>query len=310
MTILQGSWRDWDWPGGRTSLTIGVLDGVHRGHRQLLSHLDPHLTRTVLTFEPHPIEVLRPGTPPRLLTTVEERATLLFDAGVELLGVLDLAEIKDQSPVDFVDDVLLGKLDMGHLVVGEGFRFGKDRTGDVDLLTDRAGATGFDLEVIPILDSGGEPISSSRIRALVEDGDVGTAATLLGSRFTLTNEVVDGDRRGRELGFPTANLRPPDRKVVPGHGVYACLATVLDSTRQAAVNVGVRPTFGGGEVLVEAYLIDFEGDLYGNELTLEFVQYLRPEITFDGVDPLIAQMDEDVARARRILGGVESPNMS
>lgn len=306
MIVLEGRWEDWDVPEGRTSLTIGVLDGVHRGHRRLLAALDPALRRTVLTFEPHPVEVLRPGTPPRLLTDIDERVRLFGGVGVEMVGVLDLSSIKEQSPDEFVSAVLVDKMGIGQLVVGEDFRFGKDRTGDVGLLAERSAESGFELDVIGILGAAGEPVSSSRIRALIETGDVSAAAALLDSWFTITATVVDGDKRGRELGFPTANLRPPPRKVIPAHGVYACFATIADERLGAAVNVGTRPTFAGKDLLIEAYLLDFEGDLYGADLTLEFVEYLRPELTFDGIGPLVTQMAEDVTMCRDVLERVRS----
>lgn len=282
-------------------MTIGVLDGVHLGHRALLSRLDPTMAPTVLTFEPHPVEVLLPGTPPRLITTIDERIELLDAAGVERVGVLDLAGIKELPPEDFVRGVLLERLDTGHLVVGDDFRFGKDRSGDVELLKDLGGRLGFEVEAIELIDAGGKTVSSSRIRHLIEAGDVSGAADLLGTPFRITNTVVDGDRRGRDIGFPTANLRPPDRKVVPATGIYACFVRVGDRRHDAAVSVGVRPTFGGGELLIEAFILDFEGDIYGEEITVEFVEYTRPELAFDRVDELVDQMGEDVSRVRAIL---------
>ena len=306
MKVLDGPWSGWDVGRRPTSATIGVLDGVHRGHRELLARLDPTMNRTVLTFDPHPVEVLRPGTPPRLLTTIEERVALLGDAGIETAGVLDLNEIKDLEAVDFVRGVLVAGLGIGHLVVGEDFRFGRDRTGDVGLLARLGAELGFRVETIALVARDGAPVSSSRIRALVEMGEVATAADLLGSWFQVENEVVHGDERGRELGFPTANLRPPERKVVPATGVYSCFAIVDGMRHDAAVNVGVRPTFGGGELLIEAHILDFAGDIYGNTLTLEFVDYTRPELAFSGADELVARMGEDVARTRNVLAGARS----
>lgn len=282
-------------------MTIGVLDGVHMGHRALLSRLDPTMVPTVLTFEPHPVEVLRPGTPPRLITTIDERIELLDGVGVERVGVLDLAGIKELPPEEFVGGVLVDRLDTGHLVVGDDFRFGRDRSGDVELLRALGGRLGFDVEPIELIDEGEETVSSSRIRRLIEEGDVSGAAHLLGTPFRITNTVVDGDKRGRGIGFPTANLRPPDRKVVPATGIYACFVWVGDRRYDAAVSVGVRPTFGGGELLIEAFILDFEGDIYGEQITVEFVEYTRPELAFDEVDELVAQMDEDVSRVRAIL---------
>jgi riboflavin kinase/FMN adenylyltransferase len=306
MIILEGPWEGWSDLSGSTSVTIGVLDGLHLGHRALLDRLDPGSTRTVLTFDPHPVEVLRPGTQPRLITTIDERLVLLDQAGVDCVGVLDLAEIREQSPEEFVTRVLVEKLHVTHVVVGEDFRFGKDRTGDVALLTRMGGDIGFVVESIPLVTTNGAPVSSSRIRELIESGEVVTANRLLGSRFGLSNEVVAGEKRGRDLGFPTANLRPPERKVIPGIGVYSCFATVDGMVHDAAVNVGVRPTFGAGELLIEAFLIDFDDDLYGNEMTLRFVQYLRPELEFTAIDDLVNQMADDVAETRKVLAEARS----
>lgn len=302
MRVLDGSWETWPRSDRPTAATIGVLDGVHRGHRALLARLGQDLTPTVLTFDPHPAEVLRPGSQPRLITTIDERLELLADAGVDLVGVLDLAEIKELKADQFVEDVLAAKFDVAKLVVGADFRFGKDRSGDVALLTSLSARHGFELEVVPLLVSGDDlPISSSRIRDLIEQGDVAAAAVFLQSFFSITNIVIHGDERGRALGFPTANLRPPDRKVVPAHGVYSCFALVGDVRHDAAVNVGVRPTFGGGELLIEAHVLDFDEDLYDRELTLEFVAYLRPELAFPDVDELVRRMGEDVSATRRLL---------
>lgn len=287
-------------------MTIGVLDGVHRGHRALLAHLDEGLVRVVLTFDPHPLEILRPGTPPRLITTIGERIDLLGAAGADVVGVLDLSEIKEQAPEQFVSDVLVGKVNAEHVVVGADFRFGKDRAGDVELLKRTGKEHGFSVEPIELVEDLGAPISSSRIRGLIESGHVDEAADLLGSRFTLTNTVVDGDKRGRDIGFPTANLQPPQRKLIPATGVYACFVRVRGEVHPAAVNVGVRPTFGGEELLIEAFILDFSGDIYGEQLTVEFVEYLRPELRFDDVEALVAQMGEDVSRSRDILAATTS----
>jgi len=283
------------------ALTVGVFDGVHIGHRMLLERLtaSPY-PATVLTFDPHPAEVLSPGTDPRLLTTIEERVDLLEKAGVDTVGVLHLAEIRHLEPGRFVSEVLIDRLGIGRLVIGSDFHFGKDRAGDVSYLTGAGERHGFEVEVVGLLESDGV-VSSSRIRALVEAGDVVAAAALLGSRYRLSNVVIDGEKRGRGLGFPTANLRPPERKAIPGHGIYAALAGTGGLVYPAAVNVGVRPTFGESELLIEAYLLDFEGDLYGSVLTLEFVEHLRPELEFEDVDALIERMNDDVNSVRRIL---------
>lgn len=310
MIVLDGPCSGWRSLEPPASVTIGVLDGVHRGHRALLGRLDEDMRRTVLTFDPHPLEVLRPGTSPRLITTIDERLTLLAGAGVDCAGILDLGEIKHQSPGEFVTEVLVGKIGVRQVVVGGDFRFGKDRVGDVELLRKMGDEHGFTVDSIELVEELGAPISSSRIRGLIESGHVDEAAGLLGSRFTVTSVVVDGDKRGRGIGFPTANLRPPARKLIPATGVYACFVAIDgQGALPAAVNVGVRPTFGGEELLIEAYILDFEADLYGRRLTLEFVEYLRPELAFSGVDPLVRQMTSDVSEVRGILaGGTPAPS--
>lgn len=307
MRVLDGPWGSWTPVADRSSVTIGVLDGVHLGHRALLSRLDPSMARTVLTFEPHPVEILSPGSHPRLITTIDERIALLGRAGVDRVGILDLAEIKELGPDEFIRDVLVDKLHLGHLVVGQDFRFGKDRLGDVELLARLGDGLGFEVDTIDLISSGGAPVSSSRIRGLIESGDVGAAADLLGSRFRVTNVVIDGDKRGRDIGFPTANIRPPERKVVPATGIYACYALVGDTWREAAVSVGVRPTFGGGELAIEAYILDFDRDIYGTDITIEFVEYTRPELEFDDVGALVTRMREDVSEIRSILEETAPP---
>ena len=301
MIVRSGSWEAWGPANDLSAVTIGVLDGVHLGHQRLLSRLDDSLVRTVLTFDPHPVEVLRPGTPPRLITTVEERIERLESYGVECVGILDLAEIREQGPETFVEQVLVERFRVEQLVVGEDFRFGRDRSGDVALLEELSRSLEFSLETVHLVASGGDVVSSSRIRALVEAGKVDEAATLLGARFSLRGEVAHGDKRGRDLGFPTANIKPPRRKLIPANGVYACMASVDGDTHQAAVNVGVRPTFGGEDLLVEAYLLDFDSEIYGSEIALDFVQYLRPELQFESVEALVVQMAADVEQTRDVL---------
>ncbi len=303
MKVLTPPWSQWPARSAPTAVTVGVFDGVHRGHRALLDRLiETGHTPTVLTFEPHPAEVLAPGTNPRLLTTLEERLALLDRAGVELVGILDLAEIRHLQPREFVAGVLEGKLAMAEIVVGVDFHFGRDRSGDVEFLRGEGAVDGFKVDVVELVSEEG-PISSSRIRRLVEEGDLASANSLLGARYRLSNTVVTGDRRGREIGFPTANLAPPARKVIPGQGVYAAFALLRGVRMQAAVNVGVRPTFGGGDLVVEAYLLDFDDDCYGEWLTLEFVARLRPEIRFEEVGALVEQMHGDVEATREILVG-------
>jgi riboflavin kinase/FMN adenylyltransferase len=288
---------------GPNAVTIGVFDGVHLGHRAILDRLrSSKLPTTVLTFDPHPAEVLAPGTNPRLLTTIDERVELLEKEGISTVGILDLSGIRHLDPEQFVMEVLIETLGVGRLVIGSDFHFGKDRAGNADYLKRAGEQHGFDVDVVDLVaDSSEEVVTSSRIRGLVEDGDVSEASLLLGSGFRISNVVVHGENRGRVLGYPTANLRPPARKVIPGHGIYAARVLLEDEAHSAAVNVGVRPTFGAKELLIEAYLLDFEGDLYGRWLSVEFVERLRPEIDFPNAEALVEQINDDVARVRRIL---------
>ena len=272
------------------TLAVGTFDGVHLGHRDVIAGAD-----AVLTFEPHPVAVVTPAHTPRLLTPLTIKADLIASLGVDELIVIDFDEaFAARSAQQFVDEVLVERLDVSVVSVGENFRFGRGAKGDASLL---AADPRFATRVLPLRELDGEIVSSSHIRSLIAAGEVARAAVLLGSPFELRGTVVAGDRRGRELGFPTANVVPDERLVNPGHGVYACLANGLP----AAVNVGVRPTFesGRGE-LVEAYLIDFEGDLYESELRLHFLEKLRGERRFAGADELIEAMHDDVARARAI----------
>ena len=301
MKVFTESWRQWVGVDAGSAVTIGVLDGVHQGHRRLVRHLlSGEGTPTVLTFDPHPVEVLAPGTHPRLITTLAERVALLESTGVAQVGVLDLAEVRELPPESFVAEVLVDAVGMTRLVAGPDFRFAKDRSGDIALLRSMGDQLGFEVEVIDMVESDGV-LSSSRIRDLIETGRVSEAAEFLGSFYSMANVVVGGDKRGQGIGFPTANLDIPEQKVIPADGVYAALATVDGEGYKAAVNVGVRPTFGGGSRVVEAYLLDFEGDLYGKTMTLEFVERLRDEIRFDTVDELVARMSDDIERTRALL---------
>lgn len=273
-------------------MAVGTFDGVHRGHREVIAGSD-----SVLTFEPHPVTVVAPQHTPKLLTTLEVKAELIASLEVRELIVIPFdAEFAARSADDFVDDVLVGSLDATQVAIGENFRFGHKAKGDPRLL---AADGRFATVVHPLLEVDGEIVSSSHIRGLVLAGEVAQASHFLGAPFQLRGEVTHGDERGRELGFPTANLVPEEDLVCPGHGVYACLA----DGRPAAVSIGVRPTFktGRGE-LIEAYILDFAGDLYGAELRLEFLERLRGERRFDTPEALIEQMHRDVERTREIAG--------
>ncbi len=276
--------------GVRRSVAVGTFDGVHLGHREVIAGSD-----SVLTFEPHPVSVVAPQHTPKLLTTLARKAELIAGLGVQELIVIPFdAEFAMRSAASFIDDVLVGALRAEQVAIGENFRFGHRAQGDPQLL---ASDSRFRTVVHPLLEVGGEVVSSSHIRGLLLAGEVAQANALLGSPFQLSGVVVHGDERGRELGFPTANLIPDEAFACPGHGVYACLA----EGRPAATSIGVRPTFetGRGE-LIEAYILDFDGDLYDHTLELQFLQRLRGERRFDSPEALIEQMRGDVQRTREI----------
>ncbi len=272
-------------------VAIGTFDGVHVGHREVIAGND-----TVLTFDPHPLSVIRPEAAPKLVMPFSIKRDVIAGLGVEELVVVPFdREFSQRSAEDFVDRVLVEGLGAQSVSVGENFRFGQGARGTADFLRSRSE---FETRVVPLIEVAGETVSSSHIRGLVAAGEVDQAARFLGGPYMLEGEVVHGDKRGRELGYPTANLVPVDQLVAPGHGVYAAWA----NGHPAAVNVGVRPTFATGRgLLVEAYLIDFDGDLYGQQLRVAFAQRLRGERRFESVDALVEQMGRDVEQARAIL---------
>jgi riboflavin kinase / FMN adenylyltransferase len=271
-------------------VAIGTFDGVHLGHRAVIEGAD-----TVLTFDPHPLEVLHPAAMPKLIMPFEVKRDVIEGLGVEELVVIPFdREFAERDAEDFIEHVLLEKLDAKQVSVGENFRFGSKAKGDPEMLEARSE---FETRVIPLVEVDGETVSSTRIRGLLAAGDVEGARHCLGAPFMVEGPVVKGDQRGRELGFPTANLVPDDHLVIPGHGVYAAFANGVP----AAVNVGVRPTFESGRgVLIETYLIDHTEDLYGKTLRVAFVERLRGEKRYPSVDELVEQMHRDVKDARRV----------
>ena len=275
-------------------VAIGTFDGVHLGHREVIRGSD-----TVLTFDPHPLAVIAPYALPKLIDSPAIKRDLVEGLGVEEMVVIRFDEVlARQRAEDFVREVLIDCLGATNVSVGENFRFGSRAQGDAAML---ARSSEFETTVVALVEADGETVSSSRIRALVAAGEVGPAARLLGRPYALEGIVVHGDGRGRELGMPTANIVPDDALVHPGHGVYAALAEGRGRTHAAAVNVGVRPTFETGRgLLVEPYLLDFSGDLYGQPLRLHFLERLRGERRFESADELIVQMRADVEEARRI----------
>jgi riboflavin kinase / FMN adenylyltransferase len=278
-------------------VAIGTFDGVHVGHRQVIDRAD-----TVLTFEPHPLSVLHPEAAPKLIMPFEIKRDVIEGLGVDELVVIPFdREFSTIPPEDFCSRILVETLGAERVSVGENFRFGAKAKGDPDMLASR---DEFEARVVPLVEVDGEIVSSSRIRSLVAAGEIEAATRCLGAPFLLEGPVVEGDGRGRKLGFPTANIVPSDDLVCPGHGVYAAFA----NGRPAAVNVGVRPTFETGRgLLVEAHLIDFQGDLYGRILRIAFISRLRGERRFPGVDDLVAQMHRDVEVARERCASFTPP---
>jgi riboflavin kinase/FMN adenylyltransferase len=278
-------------PGsGPRKVAIGTFDGVHLGHREVIRGSD-----TVLTFDPHPLAVINPDATPKLISTFNVKRDLIAGLGVEELVVIPFDNgFASLTAEEFVRQVLIERLGAVQVSVGENFRFGQRAQGTPDFLREHSE---FETRVATLVEATGETISSTQIRGLIAAGEVAEAAKFLGGPFLFEGEVVAGDRRGRELGIPTANLVPDERYVVPGHGVYAAWA----HGHPAAVNVGVRPMFDTGRgLLVEAHLIGFEGDIYGDTLRIAFLERLRGEKRFDSVDELIAQMNRDVEDAKRI----------
>jgi riboflavin kinase / FMN adenylyltransferase len=271
-------------------VAVGTFDGVHLGHREVIRGAD-----TVLTFYPHPLEVVKPDAAPKLIYSQKIKQDLIAGLGVEELVVIPFdSDFSNRSADEFIDDVLVKRLSATHVSVGENFQFGARAQGNPALLR----ACGeFETRVVPLVEVHGETVSSSHIRGLVAAGEVKEASEFLGGPFLFEGEVVHGDKRGRELGFPTANIVPDDKLAVPGHGVYAAWA----HGKPAAVNVGVRPTFVTGRgLLIEAFLLDFDGDLYGETLRVAFVERLRGEKRFESVEDLVAQMERDVEQAREV----------
>jgi riboflavin kinase / FMN adenylyltransferase len=279
-------------------VAIGTFDGVHRGHQAVIDGAD-----TVLTFDPHPLEILHPAALPKLIMPFEVKRDVIDGLGVDELVVIPFdAEFAKRSAEEFVEDVLIERLGAERVSVGENFRFGAKAKGDPAML---AAESAFETRVVPLVEVDGETVSSTRIRALIAAGDMEGARHCLGAPFMVEGEVVSGDQRGRELGFPTANIVPDDRLAIPGHGVYAAFANGVP----AAVNVGVRPTFESGRgVLIETYLIDQEElDLYGSILRVAFVERLRGEKRFASVEELITQMRIDVEDAKRVCAAFQRP---
>lgn len=309
MKVLRGDPRAWSAaPAGGSAVTIGVYDGVHTGHQAVLADLERQATvlgvasRAVLTFDQHPVSVLAPERTPKLLGTLEQRLEILEGLGIDIVGVLPFERIREMHPAEFIHQVLIAGLGARLVVVGTNFRFGMDRAGDVETLRGEGARHGFEVDAVELLRGESTAVSSTVIRALLAEGNVTAAEEALGRPFELRGMVAAGDGRGRSVGFPTANLSFLDELMVPAKGVYAGEAAMGATSQPAVINVGVRPTFGGKVLTVEAHLLDFEGDLYGRSIAIRFKCRLRNEIRFESIDELAAQIGEDVAAARRLLG--------
>jgi riboflavin kinase/FMN adenylyltransferase len=291
------------------AVTVGFFDGVHRGHRAVFERTvrvarDRSLVPVAVTFDRHPREVLTPGKEPSLLTTLERKASLIADTGVERLVVLEFTEDFSRWPAEeFVRAVLVEGLSVRHAVVGSNFSFGYRARGDLAVLTDLGARHGFTVEGVALLQLEGRPVSSSSIREAIAKGDLRWPEVGLGRRYVVDGRVVRGAGRGVHLGFPTANLEVPHRMLLPAEGVYAGTAHIDGKSHVAAINVGTNPTFGAEPLHVEAYLLDFEGDLLDRPMSIEFWARLRDEQRFDSPEELARQIALDVDRTRELVPG-------
>lgn len=283
-------------------VTIGVFDGVHRGHQRLINRTVERAhergeAAVVLTFDPNPLEVLRPDAAPTRLTSIDRRVELLLALGVDQVEVLGFTpDVAAMPAAVFVETVLQQRLNANAVVIGEGFRFGNRARGTAATLQE----AGLQVEEFALVGEG-TAVSSTRIRAAIAEGDVTAAADMLGRYPEVEGTVVSGARRGRELGYPTANVDHHRLASVPADGVYAGLTTVAGTTFAAAISVGTNPTFDGQTRTVESHLLDFDADLYGQSVRVEFVQRLRPMVQFAGLPELILQMAQDVAQTRALV---------
>jgi riboflavin kinase/FMN adenylyltransferase len=309
--------RDWadsglpvDSPG--TVLTVGTFDGVHRGHWDLLARVaararELSLDSVLLTFDPHPLEVVNPVAAPRLLTVGDERLEILAESGIEYLAVLPFTPaLSRYTAAQFVDEVLIKRFHVRQLVIGHDHGFGRGREGTADVLRELGKSRGFGVEVVrPVTTPQQLVISSTLIRRAVAGGDLATAAAGLGRRYSVSGVVTQGDRRGRLLGFPTANISPPDpRKLLPPEGVYAVVVQTPRGPFGGMMNLGPRPTFGDSHTSLEVHLFGEHTDLYGARVRVEFVERLRDTRRFDSPDALVAQLHRDAERARSALTDV------
>jgi riboflavin kinase/FMN adenylyltransferase len=306
-------------PPGGTAVTIGAYDGVHLGHRAVIAEvrrraLADGLATAVVTFDRHPASVVRPESAPRLLTDLDQKLELLAATGIDYCLVITFDEARSQEPADdFVREVLAGCLGARLVVVGDDFHFGYRRSGNVDLLRAMGGELGFEVDGLELVDAQGRPaaddgrVSSTRIRHALVEGDLALANAMLGRQHEVRGMVAHGDKRGRELGFPTANVSVPGDILLPADGIYAGWLERPDgSVHPAAISLGRRPTFyvEAHASLLEAHLLDFDDDFYDEHVKVRFTGWLRGEVAFDSIDALVAQIARDCDDARRLLGAV------
>lgn len=301
---------------GATVLTVGAFDGVHCGHQDVLARLtaraaDSGCTSLLVTFDPHPREVLAPETAPALLTTRDEKLSLLESTGLGYVAIVPFtAELARRSATEFVDEVLIGRFRMAELLVGHDHGFGRGREGDLALLRELGGTRGFRVDPVPpVMTDTGEAISSTLVRRAIADHDLDRARALLGRWYSVRGSVVAGAARGRLLGFPTINVEPDSsRKLLPPDGVYA--VQVLGSRGQfdGMMNLGGRPTFGEERRTLEVHMFDAEGDFYGDRVDIAFVARLRDTVRFPSPDALVAQLHRDAEAARRALTALVEPD--
>jgi riboflavin kinase / FMN adenylyltransferase len=292
---------------GRSVVTIGVFDGVHRGHAQLIGHAvqrarELSVPCVLMTFDPHPSEVIRPGSHPAQLTTLRRRADLVEQLGVDVFFVLPFTVELSRMPADeFVHEVLVERLHVAEAAVGDNFTFGHKALGNIELLRALGQRFGFTAGGVDLLSQDGLTFSSTYIRSCIDAGDVAAAATALGRPHRVEGIVVRGDQRGRSMGYPTANLSTPRHTAIPADGVYACHFVHRGRTLAAAGSIGTNPTFSGRERRVEAFVLDIDEDFYGEQVALDFVDRLRGMWRFDTTDKLVSQIEDDVARTREVL---------
>ncbi len=290
-------------------LTLGTFDGVHRGHQVIIRQLTEgahaeNVPAVVLTFDPHPVAVLRPERTPLILTSPDARAALFGDLGVDYVITHPFNhEVASLSAKDFLSKIKQ-QLGFTQFWVGYDFAMGHNREGDIPRLRELGQELGFQLHIVEPVDFDGKTVSSSQIRKLIAEGNVQEARELLGHPYRLGGPVIEGAKRGRTIGIPTANLAVDEKRAIPARGVYVCHAWVDDTRVEGVINIGLRPTFENGPVKtsIEAHLLDFSGDLYGQVIQLDFLTRLREEQKFSGVDALVKQIQQDIVEAREFLG--------